>query len=113
MSEALEIQQVVDQVQGLLENLVTRGLRAAGQAERNTLATLGDELARAGAGHLAERLSALQEAIASESREGPECFFKAQASLRLFGRVLTLEIARALLTQWKAAQEGTDEPEPA
>jgi hypothetical protein len=114
MSEALEIQQLVEHLQGVLENLITRGLRAAGLAERNALATLGAEFTRIGAGHLAERVLALREALESDDRDGPNRLLKAQASLRLFERVLTLEIARAALHRWMesaAAQEDADEPD--
>ncbi len=115
MSEALEVQQIVEHLQGVLENLVTRGLRAAGAAERNALATLGDEFSRVGAGHLAERVGALREALERDDADGPNRLLKAQASLRLFERVLTLEVARAALEQWNetetAAREGAGEPE--
>ena len=115
MSEALEIQQLVEHLQGVLENLLTRGLRAAGLAERNALATLGDEFTRIGASHLAERVLALREALEADDRDGPKRFLKAQASLRLFERVLTLEVARGALQHWQqmqtAAQEAADEPE--
>lgn len=104
MSEALEIQQLVEHLQGVLENLITRGLRAAGLAERNALATLGDEFTRIGASHLAERVQALCDALEADHRDGPNRLLKAQASLRLFERVLTLEVARASLKQWQEAQ---------
>ena|SRR5437868_1922249 len=117
MSEALEIQQIIGHLQGLLENLITRGLRAAGLADRNALATLGDELTRIGASHLAQRVSALRDALETDHRDGPNRLLKAQASLRLFERVLTLEVARASLRHWTeaqaAAQEERDEPESA
>jgi hypothetical protein len=125
MSETLEIQQIVEHLQGVLENLVLRGLRAAGATDRNALATLGAEFTRIGAGHLAERVLALREAIENDLRDGPERLLKTQASLRLFERILTLEVARASLEQWQsderpsvrstalagAPQEGSDEPE--
>jgi hypothetical protein len=100
MSEALEIQQIVDHLQGLLENLVTRGLRSAGLAERNALATLGGELTRVGASHLAQRVLDLKGALETDDRDAPNRLLKAQASLRLFERVLTLEVARASLQNW-------------
>ena len=115
MSEVLEIQQIVEHLQGVLENLITRGLRAAGLAERNALATLGDELTRVGAGHLAERVVDLREALEKDDADGPNRLFKAQASLRLFERILTLEVARGALNRWgqtqTAAKEAADEPE--
>ena len=85
MTEALEIQQIIDHLQGVLENLVTRGMRNAGPAERKALATLGAEFARVGAGHLAEHVSALHDALANDQREAPERLLKAQASLRAPG----------------------------
>lgn len=108
MSEALEIQQIVEHLQSVLENLVTRGLRAAGVAERNALATLGAEFTRIGAGHLAERVLVLREAIENDHRDAPERLLKTQASLRLFERILTLEVARAALKHWQAAREEAD-----
>lgn len=110
MSEAIEIQQLVRHVQGVLEVLVTRGLRSAGPGERNTLRTLTDELTRIGAGHLAERTRSLQDAIDSDAADGPGRLLRAQASLRLFERVLTLEVAHATLVRWKA-QETRNGPE--
>src|SRR5579862_1623622 len=113
MSEALEIQHVVEHLQGVLENLITRGLRAGGSAERNALATLGDEFTRIGAGHLAERVSALRESLENDDPGGPNLLLKTQASLRLFERVLTLEVARGTLKRWHemqlAAQEAANE----
>jgi len=114
MSEILEIQQVANHLQGVLENMMTRGLRSASLAERNTLATLGEELTRIGAGHLAQRVLALRDALETDAPDGPSRLLKAQASLRLFERVLTLEAARGALAHWKelqTAQEPADEPE--
>jgi hypothetical protein len=111
MSEVLEIQQIVEHLQAVLENLITRGLRSAGLAERNALATLGDEFTRIGAGHLAERVQTLRETLETDDADGPNRLLKAQASLRLFERVLTLEVARGALSHWKAAREAADEPE--
>ncbi len=102
MSEVLEIQQLLDHVQSTLENLITRGLRAASSAERNTLTTLAAELMRVGAGHLAERIGSLNEAIEHDRAEGPVRLLQAQASLRLFERVLTLEVASGSLGAWQA-----------
>jgi len=115
MSEVLEIQQVIEHLQGVLENLITRGLSSAGLAERNALTTLGEELKRIGAGHLADRVLVLREALETDVDDGPSLLFKAQASLRVFERVLTLEVARGALTRWKesytAAEEAADESE--
>jgi len=101
MSEVLEIQQLVEHLQGVLENLITRGLRSAGQAERNALATLGDEFARSGAPHLAQRVLDLRDALESNHPDAPKRLLGAQASLRLFERILTLEVARAALSSFQ------------
>src|SRR5262245_20018439 len=105
MSEALEIQQLVQHMQGVLEDLVTRGLRSAGSGERRALATLGDELGRIGAGHLAERVEALRNALETDAVDGPSRLFQTQASLRLFERVLTLEVAHGALLQLKVSRD--------
>src|SRR5215471_15579106 len=104
MSEALEVQEVVDHLQTVLENLVTRGLNAAEAGDRKALATLRDEFVRIGATHLADRVGSLCEALESGDRDGPTRLLKTQASLRLFERVLTLEVARASLIEWQAAK---------
>jgi hypothetical protein len=111
MSEALEVQDVVDHLQTVLENLVTRGLTAAESGDRKALATLCDEFVRIGATHLADRVGSLCEALESGDRDGPTRLLKTQASLRLFERVLTLEVARAALVQWQATQKPADESE--
>jgi hypothetical protein len=108
MSEALEVQQVVDHLQGVLENLVTRGLASAESSDRKALATLRDEFVRIGASHLADRVGSLCEALETGDRDGPNRLLKTQASLRLFERVLTLEVARAALQQWQAAEDGDE-----
>jgi hypothetical protein len=108
MSEALEVQQVVDHLQGVLENLVTRGLASAESSDRKALATLRDEFVRIGAAHLAERVGSLCEALETGDRDGPNRLLKTQASLRLFERVLTLEIARASLQKWQATEDGDE-----
>jgi hypothetical protein len=108
MSEALEVQQVVDHLQGVLENLVTRGLASAESSDRKALATLRDEFVRIGASHLADRVGLLCDALESGDREGPVRLLKTQASLRLFERVLTLEVARTALRQWQPAEDGDE-----
>ena len=117
MSEGIEIQSIFDHLQGVLDNLITRGLAAAGLAERNALSTLGDQFARLAAGHLAQRVLALRDALQADDPEAPKRLLSAQASLRLFQRILTLEVARGALNHWKqvqaAGQEAVDEPEPA
>jgi hypothetical protein len=113
MLEVHEIQQVVEHLHGVFENLLTRGVRSAGTAERNALTTLGAELMRVGAPHLAGRVRALNAALESNSADAPSHLLKAQASLRLFERVMTLEVARECLSHWKEkqAEEAADEPE--
>jgi hypothetical protein len=57
----------------------------------------------------------LRDALEADDRDAPNRLLKLQASLRLFERALTLEVARASLHQWQqdqsAAQEEADEPE--
>src|SRR5437016_5296757 len=99
MNEADEIMLTVEHLQSVLENLVVRGLRSAGAKELTTLSNLRGEFDRIGAHHLGERIATLHAAMKKEDRSAAQALLNAQASLRVFERVLTLELARAALAQ--------------
>ena len=109
MNEAEEIMQTVEHLQQVLENLIVRGLRSAGSQERATLQSLREEFDRIGAHHLAGRIRTLYDALQADDRAAAAALLKTQASLRVFERVLTLEIAQGALAH--LAQEAGDEPE--
>jgi hypothetical protein len=97
MTETDEIMHTLDQVQIALADLAVRGLRSAGARERATLAGLRTELERVGADHLASRVAAVLAGLDGADREAAPALLRAQASVRLFERVLTLEIAAEAL----------------
>src|SRR5207247_824756 len=109
MTEADEIMQTVEHLQQVLENLIVRGLRSTGSQERATLQALREEFDRIGAHHLAGRIGTLYDALQADDRSAAAALLKTQASLRVFERVLTLEVAQSALEHF--AKEAGDEPE--
>lgn len=97
MIDTIEIVQTIEHLQRTFEDLMLRGLKAAGPAEINTLTNIREECERIGAFHLAGRVGAVVDALNSNSRNGAQALMKAQTSLGLFDRILTLEAARSVL----------------
>jgi hypothetical protein len=97
MAEIDEIVQTVERLQGVLEDLASRGLRSAGGEQLGALEMLREEFERIGAGHLANRVAVLSSAIRAGDRNAAAALLRAQASVRVFERVLTLETAAAAL----------------
>lgn|SRR5690606_1064686 len=96
-----ELQEVLHALQRsrtLLDELVVRGVRAAGPAEHGRLDALREELWRVGARHLAEQLGALLEAMRSDDPAATSHVLRAQTSLHLFDRVLTLRVVEVGLS---------------
>jgi hypothetical protein len=87
------------------EGLVVRGLRAVDSGQLSTLANIGEEFSRIGADHLAGRIGTLVEAIRNDDRSAAAALLRAQTSLRLFERILTLEVAAASLHAMLPAPE--------
>jgi len=96
MLDPREVLQTIDRLQSTFEDLAVRGLRSCGE-QLNTLSSLHEELDRIGAAHLAGRLEVLIAAIKSDDRSSPSALMRAQASLRCFDRILTLESVSAQL----------------
>ena len=63
MDEIAELRDALDRLHAALEDLAVRGLRAAGAADLTRLTALRDEFRTAGAGHLADRLTALVDRV--------------------------------------------------
>lgn len=100
-----ELQEVLSALQRgrtLLDELVVRGVRAAGPAELGRLEALREELGRVGARHLAEQLRALADAMRADDPAATRGLLGAQTSLYLFDRVLTLRVAEAGLMEAEA-----------
>lgn len=97
MIDTIEIVQTIEHLQRTFEDLMLRGLKAAGPGEINTLTNIREECERIGAYHLASRVGAVVDALHSNSRSGAQALMKAQTSLGMFDRILTLEAARSAL----------------
>jgi hypothetical protein len=97
METSDEIVQVIDRLQGEFEDLAVRGLRTAGASNMARLRSLREEFERIGAGHLARRISILMSALETGDRAAAAALLRAAASLRVFKRVLTLNVAGAIL----------------
>ncbi len=96
MQEIEEVVQAIELLQGEFEDLAMRGLRATGPQHLAKLDMLRAEWERIGADHLAGRIGTLVNAIRSD-QGAAAALLQAQASLRVFERILTLEHAGALL----------------
>ncbi|MGE3803467.1 MAG: hypothetical protein AB7K24_02205 [Gemmataceae bacterium] len=111
MQDIDEIVHTIDRLQAELDDLAIRGLRTAGTSHLSGLAMLRQEFERIGAGHLAERIAAVVQAIQNDERSAAAALVRAQASLRVFERILSLEVAGALLDNLAGAVEEDDEDE--
>ena len=103
MDEIAELRDALDRLQTALEDLAVRGVRAAGARDLARLTALHDEFREAGAGHLAGRLATLAEAIRADDRAASTALLRTITALRLFDRMLTLEVAAQALA---AADDG-------
>ncbi|MCB9718834.1 MAG: hypothetical protein H6712_33625 [Myxococcales bacterium] len=81
----------------LLEQLVIRGVRTAGPAELDRLDALREELGRHGTTHLAGRLHALLVAMRNDDPAAAVALLRAQATLHVLERVLTMRVVEAEL----------------
>ena len=108
MQEFDEIVQTIGLLQVEFEDLALRGLRATGSQHLAKLEMLRAECERIGADHLAGRVGALAAAIRNDDRDAAAALLRAQASLRVFDRILTLEYAAAALSN-PAADDNEDE----
>jgi hypothetical protein len=99
VDEIAELRDALDRLHAATQDLVVRGVRAAGAKEIARLSALRDEFRTAGAGHIAESLGALVEAVKSGDRTAAAALMKTVTTVRLFDRMLTLEVATAMLSQ--------------
>src|SRR5262245_42699502 len=97
MDEIAELRDALDRLPAAMDDLAVRGLRAAGPRDLAKLTALRDEFRDAGAGHIAERLSATIEAVRSDDRGAAAALLRAMTATRLFDRMLTLEVAAGML----------------
>ena len=97
MDEIAELRDALDRLHAAMDDLVVRGVRSAGPQEVARLSALRDEFRTAGAEHLAEKLGTLVEAVQSGDRSAAAALMRAVTTFRLFDRMLTLEVAQAML----------------
>lgn len=110
MDEIAELRDALDRLHAAMDDLVVRGVRAAGPQEIARLSALRDEFRTAGAEHLAEKLATLIDAVGAGERSAAPALMRAVTTFRLFDRMLTLEAARATLTG-SDAEAGEEETE--
>jgi precorrin isomerase len=97
--EIAELRGALDRLHAATDDLVVRGVRAAGSKEVARLTALRDEFRTAGAGHVAEALTVLIDAVAAGDRTAAPALLRTVTTVRLFDRMLTLEVAGAMLSQ--------------
>jgi hypothetical protein len=96
IEERDEVTATLDAVRGAFEALVVRGTGAAGPEQLGHLNALRASLTRQGANHLAGQLEALAAALAC-GRDAAAPLLRANATLRVFERVLTQDVVGGLL----------------
>lgn len=93
-SDFEELRVSMERLRTLLENLILRGLRACGPDELGELQSYTEHLERAGAGHVAAVLAELHAQIQKDDRASAQTLLKAQTSVRLLERLLTLRVVK-------------------
>lgn len=112
MDEIAELRDAIDRLHAALDDLAVRGLRATGPQELARLTALRDEFRGAGAEHIAERLNTILEAVRADDRAAAAALLRAMTSVRLFDRMLTLEVAAGVMTA-SITEESSDDVEGA
>ncbi|MGE0870677.1 MAG: hypothetical protein AB7P03_19080 [Kofleriaceae bacterium] len=92
-----EVTQALFGCQQAFETLVVRGIEAAGSDDVARIASIGEELSRAGARYVAGELESLVRHIRDGDRNAPRVLLRAQTTLRVFERVLSLDVGAAAL----------------
>ena len=111
MDEIEELRDALDRLHAAMDDLVVRGVRAAGAKDIAKLTALRDELRAAGAEHIAAKLTTLIDAVTAGERAAAPALMRAVTAFRLFDRMLTLEVARGTIAQSLAADGAKDATE--
>lgn len=98
MEEIAELRNTLDRLHAALDDIIVRGIRAAGPPDLAKLMALQDEFHNAGAGHIASRLKATLDAIQADQPDAAATLLRTMTAGRLFDRMLTLEVAASLLS---------------
>lgn len=97
MLDTKEIALTLEHLRSVFEQLVMRGLGSASPDQINTLRSIREECEKIGAYYLAKSVGTVLDGIHSDPRAGAKALMSAQAALRVFDRILTLETAKASL----------------
>ena len=92
-----EIAATLDRLRSELESLLVRGVRAVEPGHLALLRAARDELTQIGAEQLAAAVDDVVTAIDENAPTAPAAVFRAMTVLRLFERVLTLDVATVTL----------------
>ena len=106
-----ELRVSIERLRTMLENLVVRGLRACGTDEITQLQSHTQHLESVGAGHVAAVLAQLTTQIEKDDRASAQTLLKAQASVRLLERLLTLRVVRSRYDLALASATGESDPD--
>jgi hypothetical protein len=112
MIDHKEIMQTIDHLQKTFDNLVIRGVRTVGPQQLSTLEALREELARIGAAHLSECIQAVITAIKNGGANASHALMSAQASLRVFERLITVDVAIEELREIARSASRSEDVEP-
>ncbi len=97
MLDTQEVAYTLEHLRTVLENLVVKGLGSASVEQVSSLTSIREECERIGAYYLSESVANVVEGIQSGSNTAAGALMKAQATLRVFERILTLENASGYL----------------
>ncbi len=100
-----EISDTLKQVRQLFCDLTVVGLLTAGEDKIHTLKALYDEFSRIGASHIAGHLQQLLRAIENNHHQSAVLLMRAQASMQLFNRILSLQYATDCLQRGYSPKE--------
>lgn len=104
-----EIANTVEHVRSEMEALTIRGIRAAGPEHVAMLMSAGEEFERIGADHMAGRIGDVVMAIDQSDPSAGAALLRAQTSLRLFDRLLTLDVAEGILADLQERMDAPDD----
>lgn len=88
-----EIVHTIELLQNAFEDLAVRGLRSVGSQQLQLLESLHEEMDRIGAAHMSERIKKIVDCIKADDPGSARSLMQAQASLRVFDRLITIEAA--------------------
>ena len=113
MTENEEIAYAISRLQAEFDDLAVRGLRTTGTLHLAPLEAMREEFERIGAAHLAGRIARVIGGIETDDSGAATALLQAQASLRLFERVVSLEAAAEHLRDLLPQQDDDETDEAA